>query len=343
MFGFYRTFLALLVVAHHLGGFSGLGSYAVFGFYMLSGYLITHITQETYGYSHTGIKKYLLNRFLRIYPAYWVACILTVIVVIALPTEIGQFHKALKLPESSLEYLANFAIAFKNLETARLVPPAWALTVEIIFYLLIGLGLSKNQTITNVWLGLSILYHILINFFDAGWYWVYFSVLGASLPFALGAFVYHHKQKLLKTLPFNSQKSLCLLFMLLLANWSLGNYLGLQRSAFLYFNLLICLIIMLMLFNKQSLMGISKKLDAKIGAYSFPIYLLHYLAGFLTLMIFNTVGYEVHNKTVELMFLSLPALFLLSWVMIYLIEQKIEAIRRKVKEKNSNRYRISAE
>lgn len=49
MFGTYRAFLALMVVALHLGGIPKIGAYAVFGFYCLSGYLMTLIMQTNYG------------------------------------------------------------------------------------------------------------------------------------------------------------------------------------------------------------------------------------------------------------------------------------------------------
>ncbi len=78
MFGTYRTFLALMVVALHLGGLS-MGGYAVFGFYVLSGYLMTLIMQNNYGYSALGFYKYALNRFLRIYPIYWVSIVFSAI------------------------------------------------------------------------------------------------------------------------------------------------------------------------------------------------------------------------------------------------------------------------
>ena len=51
MFGTYRTLLALMIVALHLGGVPVIGGYAVFGFYILSGYLMTLIMQTSYGYS----------------------------------------------------------------------------------------------------------------------------------------------------------------------------------------------------------------------------------------------------------------------------------------------------
>jgi len=57
MFGTYRIFLALMVVALHLGGIPKIGAYAVFGFYCLSGYLMTLIMQTNYGYTATGVTK----------------------------------------------------------------------------------------------------------------------------------------------------------------------------------------------------------------------------------------------------------------------------------------------
>ena len=61
MFGTYRTLLAVMVVFLHIGGVPVLGGYAVFGFYILSGYLMTFIMQNNYGYDRSGLAKYALN------------------------------------------------------------------------------------------------------------------------------------------------------------------------------------------------------------------------------------------------------------------------------------------
>jgi len=66
-----------MVVMQHLGNVSALGVYAVFGFYILSGYLMTLILHSGYGYSWSGVRRFALNRFLRIYPIYWVACLIS--------------------------------------------------------------------------------------------------------------------------------------------------------------------------------------------------------------------------------------------------------------------------
>lgn len=47
--------MALMVVFQHLGGVRVLGEHAVFGFYILSGYLMTLTLHASYGYSWRGI------------------------------------------------------------------------------------------------------------------------------------------------------------------------------------------------------------------------------------------------------------------------------------------------
>ena len=73
--GSWRFFLAFLVVISHLWKdmIGGPAAYAVWGFYVLSGYLMTLVLNEKYGPSINGLKRYAYNRFLRIYPLYWAA------------------------------------------------------------------------------------------------------------------------------------------------------------------------------------------------------------------------------------------------------------------------------
>ena len=70
MFGTYRFLLACLVLVTHLAGVRCAGAYAVFGFYLLSGYLMTLVLNERYGFSPNGFGRYVANRALRIYPPY---------------------------------------------------------------------------------------------------------------------------------------------------------------------------------------------------------------------------------------------------------------------------------
>src|SRR5450631_1869306 len=72
MFGMFRVLLALAVVMNHtISWVTGIGIVAVYCFFLLSGFLLM-----------TGVyadrpTDFFLNRFLRLYPMYWGALIIT--------------------------------------------------------------------------------------------------------------------------------------------------------------------------------------------------------------------------------------------------------------------------
>ena len=68
----YRFVLALFVVQAHIpwsGGSGPLSQHAVFSFYVLSGFLMTLILNETYGFGAGNCARFWANRMLRLYPA----------------------------------------------------------------------------------------------------------------------------------------------------------------------------------------------------------------------------------------------------------------------------------
>ncbi|MDQ7058483.1 MAG: acyltransferase [Ghiorsea sp.] len=335
MFGFYRTFLALMVVALHIGGIPWLGGYAVFAFYMLSGYLMTMIMQRTYGYSVQGVAAYLFNRFLRIYPMYWLAGLMTLLLIYSLgESYVSTYHKAMLYPTAWTDIIKNVFLLFPNLETVRLVPPAWALTVELCFYILIALGLSKNIKVALVWLVLSVIYHVVAWF--AGWD-RYFSVFAASLPFALGSVLYFYRDRLLKQCFGRTQDLspyLPLLLLLLMAiNWYIGFLLTRSHELFFYTNILLCALMLLVLSSYKTLPWLSKKADAYWGDFSYPIYLIHYQVALVVMYAMQQLGIDVSRPGVGLMWATIPAVFLVAWLLVIGVERPIERLRSKVKEK----------
>jgi peptidoglycan/LPS O-acetylase OafA/YrhL len=162
-----------------------IGGYAVFGFYILSGYLMTLMMQQNYGYTRDGVARYALNRFLRIYPLYWVSCLASLLLMAWFGEDlVRSFHPMIYYPGDLASIMRNVFLFFPNGEGPLLTPPAWALTVEIFFYIAIGLGLSKTWRISLVWFPLSVVYTVVVNILGLDWSYKYSAISAASLPFA---------------------------------------------------------------------------------------------------------------------------------------------------------------
>jgi peptidoglycan/LPS O-acetylase OafA/YrhL len=336
MFGTYRSFLALMVVALHLGGVPAIGAYAVFGFYCLSGYLMTLIMQTSYGYTASGIGRYAVNRFLRIYPIYWVSILLSLVLVLYLGKEYtSAYHVSIYLPGNLSELLNNVLLFFPFRESPRLTPPAWALTVEIFFYIIIGLGASKAKRMTLIWFVLSVVYHIFAVFRQLGWEHRYFTIFAASLPFSTGALLFHYKEELTQLVDRAAGRACSvlphILMLLILFNWYLGYKVGHSRGLFFYSNFVLCSVMVAVLLSRKSLPLISKKLDKWLGDFSYPIYLIHYQVGIVVIVLFSALGVEIKRPEMTLMFVSIPLIFVLSLLITVTLERPIEIIRSKVK------------
>ncbi len=151
MIGTYRFALSVFVVAAHLWDASAapLSNQAVFSFYVLSGFLMTMVLNETYGFAPTGFARFWGNRILRLWPVYLV----TVAVVGAHIAWIGPLNQKfpmIQLPTIPAEAIVNVTILgisgfrFSSIPSAVLVPNAWSLSVEIFCYLLLSLYFAKS-------------------------------------------------------------------------------------------------------------------------------------------------------------------------------------------------------
>jgi len=337
MFGTYLTLLALMVVFTHLGGVSEIGGYAVFGFFTLSGYLMTLIMQTNYGYTLSGILKYAINRFLRIYPIYWVAIAFSTVLILFVGESFSSnYHGSMYLPNDITEIAKNIFLFFPFRESPRLSPPVWALTVEIFFYILIGLGISKNKKYVLSWLALSVIYHVVVISKGLGGEYRYYPISAASLPFATGALIYHYKREFISyigRIAGNTKEYLpALVFMGILINWYVGG-LTAFRGAFFYSNFILCALMVVVLSEQKTLPYISKKFDKWMGDFSYPIYLIHYQIGLIVIVLLGVAGHEYERQSFIVLFVSIPFIFFFSWIFTIAIEKPIELIRTRVKKK----------
>ena len=334
MFGTYRTLLAMMVVVFHLGGVFALGYYAVFGFYILSGYLMTYIMQNNYGYNLRGRASYALNRFLRIYPVYWVSAVVSLLLIYIFGQQYTTYyHSQIYTPNNLESILRNIFLFFPNKQSPMLTPPAWALTVELFFYICIGLGLSKNPRITFVWFVISVIYTIWLNFKGLGLEYRYFSIVAASLPFSTGALVFHYRHKFKEiTRPYSYNRyAPVLLYAFICLNWFVGYFMGTLEGISFYINYLLCALMIILLFDIQDLPFISRRLDKLLGDFSYPIYVIHLQTGLVVLFVISLAGFEIKRRGLVLAFVSLPVIFLFSWLITVSVERPVELIRNRVR------------
>jgi len=153
-----RLFLAVLVIISHswpAGDFGhdpqlgdqDLGDWAVAGFFVISGYLITASRMNS-----TGLRPYLWKRFLRLYPAFVVALLVVALLVAPLSTlmtaEPFHWSDAFSFVAKNLGLLVLEPTIGTTLSSAPVADtwnaPLWTLAYEAACYVLIGLVVSLS-------------------------------------------------------------------------------------------------------------------------------------------------------------------------------------------------------
>lgn len=343
MFGFFRLALAFNVVAYHIAGIPTIGKYAVYSFFILSGFLMTTIMKKTYGYTLVGFKRYFLNRFLRLYPIYWVLLIISFFLFLIIGFDFASsYHHKITLPQTTLDVIANIFFIYPEYRpveyAVRLAPATWALTIELFFYFLIGLGISKTKSNTCLWFGFSILYVlykiVFLNIFITG----YGTILSASLPFSIGAMLYYYQKEiynLLKKIRYYIPIFLLLFVINLIipvysgiyvpdSHWKvelIGAYLNLALSSFL---------ITILLFDGDKYFN--KKVDRFLGDLSYPVYIFH-ITGAVTAswLIFGTVEKGLNANGFITFIIASVITIAVSIIVNHVLNKRIESKRNLVK------------
>ncbi|HMF26688.1 MAG TPA: hypothetical protein VKG24_31855, partial [Pseudolabrys sp.] len=147
-----RYILAAMVAQTHLWplGVAWTASIAVFAFYTLSGYLMTRVLNERYGFTTRGTAAFLLNRVLRLWPAYLALLGLTLIALLFLP--LSNFFFLIRMPTTPADIVTNLAILgqvtfdFRQwLPLAKPVVTSWSLSIELFSYVLLALYFARSS------------------------------------------------------------------------------------------------------------------------------------------------------------------------------------------------------
>jgi peptidoglycan/LPS O-acetylase OafA/YrhL len=319
--------------------FPTIGAHAVHGFFVLSGFLMTFVMQQSYGYTLNGRISFAANRALRLYPSYFFAIVLSAFLILMVGRDIAaEYRFNLGIPFDWWTWLQNITMIyfspFPQEVTPRLSPATWALTLELLFYAIICLGASRSPRLTWIWLSLSVAYTALTFFAGLGYAYRYDFILSGSLPFSIGALIYHYRGRLtLSVAPKTALIFFVPTFGLLSLTEHFGQAIGsaLVKEASFYLNMLLNAVVIAAL-----LPGRPGKLDRLLGDMSYHIYILHWaIAMFISTQFLNIATPERTPLGASAMILTVAATMAISLLMTRLVDHPIENIRRRVRNRNS--------
>src|ERR1700688_2110003 len=146
MFGSLRFLLAYLVILSHLVGteyVAHFGFYAVRGFFVISGLMMTAALNEGYQFDRV---RFWTTRALRLLPPYYFVCALTLLAIALAPAQAAHYLKFWRSMPDAGDLLINLAVLplQSTYGSFRFVPPFWSVAIEIDMYLLLFLVVSRQ-------------------------------------------------------------------------------------------------------------------------------------------------------------------------------------------------------
>src|SRR5690349_15542550 len=164
------------------------GKYTVHFFFVISGFLIFMTLDRS-----THPKYFIVSRFSRLYPAYWVCLTITALVISLSP--FYDYH-----PVTFIQFVANLTMFQHWFHIEDIDGIYWTLAVEMCFYILIFLvfifGKQKNiERIGIAWLLVMIALHFLVmqNVLPSFNYFYYVPLLRNGDLFFAGILFYQLK------------------------------------------------------------------------------------------------------------------------------------------------------
>lgn len=354
--GIIRFILAITVVVAHSGSIFGFsfvgGQIAVQAFFIISGFYITLILNEKYVGINGSYKLFISNRFLRLYPLYWVILFLTVALSFTVSVctngnilgkfsiyaeyfnsmDLGSFvfllftnlfiflqdivmFLGLDTSSGQLFFASNFKETLPQLHKFLFIPQAWAIGIEIYFYLIAPFLVRKKLKFIIPLILLSLclrfaLFHYGLN--NDPWSYRFFPT---ELVFFLLGIVSYQIYVKMRTLKIKSAY-LNTAWFGIIGFTLFYNFLPIPYKYPIYlFLFFICLPFIFILTKKW-------KYDAYIGELSYPIYISHIfvLACMLVFKIPLVFGFGLSLTIMTILF---------SILLNKLVAKKIERIRQK--------------
>lgn len=325
MFGTFRYTLATLVMVSHLWPtwMPWSGAYAVFSFYLLSGYLITLALRNGYGLSFNGCARFLASRCLRIFPPYLVVVACSALLLWSMPWVALQLGGRFHLPSDTLGWLHNLLLFGLQQEPAHIIPAAWSLEIELLFYIAMALLLVRHKSIILLWFGASLALTVVAIEQGFTFEQRYYPLASASLPFSLGALLAINRNFLKP----NKGKIAIAALLFIVNIFAAGHFAdGPFHSAF-YLSLALAAYLLLALaaIDKAALPVWVSKTDDWLGNLSYPVFLCQWLAAWLVM-----AAIEITYGP-ALFFLSFFVVNLLAYILHLTVEKRTGLWRAQIK------------
>ena len=347
-----RSLLAITVLIGHapFGPVFVGGKLAVQIFYMISGFLIAHAIRHNPAYADPW--AFWANRALRIYPIYFGVLLLTLVYVGQVDRTIFDFYPGLPtaaqvllavsnvtivgqdwvmfsgVADGHLAFFTNFRTSTPQLWNGLLVPQAWTLGVELMFYALAPFVL-RNAKLMCALIVLSCAVRFVTMKLVFGWEdpWTYRFFPSELALFLLGALSNRW------LLPFwkSSIKNVSSTVWPTLATVTLIAvclfYRDIPADTFVRTGLLLglCATLLPLSFIFQQ----TSRVDRYIGELSYPIYIAHMLVVWVTAAGLLRLGIEMGALPQTL--IVIVATLLLSHALNVVIASPIERLRARIR------------
>jgi peptidoglycan/LPS O-acetylase OafA/YrhL len=292
-----RAIAALLVILYHTGYliqsqggssvfaniFSRSAEYGVNLFFCLSGFLITYLLiKEAKETGNISVKKFYFRRILRIWPLYFFAGLVGVLILPFARDFLANFVGFSFSPYlANLFFLFTFSVNFQvmfGFADHFTVQSLWSIAIEEQFYLIWAPILSLFKKHLNILIFCIFLIGLAANLYLGGDY--YYNSLARVLNFAVGGFIAVHLYRFQNTRFFSS------IFLWLFAIFSAiilnSSYLIELLHLWHYVNIFGCFstgAIIILFTGIKPAISLNNAAMSFLGSISYGLYIYHPLCG----------------------------------------------------------------
>lgn len=354
--GCIRTLLAIVVVVGHSYGYVFTGPIiAVQVFFIISGFLISFVLTEARTYDRSA--PFYLNRFLRLFPIYWVVALGTFATLVASEVILSNPPPAFEVFRE-VDLLGKLALIFSNVFIlgqdwimftgvrdgtlqivsdysesevivwhGLLIPPAWTLGVELSFYLVAPFVLFRPKLMILLLISSLILRLLLIVFgpgLDDPWIYRFFPTELAL--FLAGALSHQFWKQWLDKMGHLTKRNAIIVTGLVFTTCIVFSFLPYRNTSWVLLLIAVTAALpFLFQFQRQF------RWDRWIGELSYPVYITHwsilYPLSFLWDRALGVAGYKGLDETLVLIVLTVSVSIFLN----YHVANRIERLRTRVK------------